>query len=73
MLANLSGSYDGVMALHRLMQSEEPTLSVEDTVPLEAGGETELKSMMRDPRYWKQKDPAFVKKVTEGFKSVYGE
>ncbi len=29
--------------------------------------------MMRDPKYWRDKDPAFVAKVTEGFKSVYGE
>jgi len=36
------------------------------------GDMNELKSMMRDPKYWKEKDPAFVAKVTEGFKKMYG-
>ena len=73
-LENLSSSYDGVLALHRLMQSEEPNLSVEaDSLPAASDAKDELKSMMRDPKYWREKDPAFVQKVTDGFKSVYGE
>jgi len=32
----------------------------------------ELQSMMRDPKYWRDRDPAFVAKVTEGFKNLYG-
>lgn len=73
-LANLSSSYDGVIALHRLMQSEEPNLSIDaDALPSAAEGESDLKAQMRDPKYWRDKDPAFVKKVTEGFKAIYGE
>lgn len=36
-----------------------------------SGGEQELQSMMRDPRYWKTRDPAFVAQVTEGFRRMY--
>jgi len=33
----------------------------------------ELSSMMRDPKYWREKDPAFVAKVTQGFQRLYGK
>ena len=71
-LNSLSSSYEGVLALHRMMKSGEPTLRKEAAVP-GAVGEQDLQSMMRDPRYWREKDPAFVAKVTEGFKNMYGE
>lgn len=35
--------------------------------------ESELSSMMRDPKYWREKDPAFVAKVTQGFENLYGK
>ena len=33
--------------------------------------ETELKQMMRDPRYWRDNDPEWITKVREGFKKLY--
>lgn len=71
-LNSLSSSYEGVLALERMMKSEEPGLKKE-TAKFEGTDEKDLQSMMKDPRYWRDKDPAFVAKVTEGFKSVYGE
>lgn len=71
-LTNLSSSYEGVLALYKMMQSDEPGLKRQTENP-SAVGEQDLQSMMRDPKYWRDKDPAFVAKVTEGFKSVYGE
>lgn len=35
--------------------------------------EAKLRSMMNDPRYWKTKDPDFVRQVSEGFKKLYPE
>jgi hypothetical protein len=32
----------------------------------------DLDNMIADPKYWRDKDPAFVKKVTDGFKELYG-
>ncbi len=69
-LNNLSSSFEGVMALYRLMKGEEPVMSREDA-QTGTGGEQELQSMMRDPRYWKTRDPAFVAQVTDGFRRVY--
>ena len=71
-LSNLAGSFEGVMALYRLMRGEEPVLSRED-MSSATGDERELQSMMRDPRYWKTKDPAFVAQVTEGFRRMYAQ
>ena len=35
--------------------------------------ELDLQSMMRDPKYWRDQDPSFVNKVTEGFQKLYGK
>lgn len=71
-LENLSSSFEGVLALYKMMQNEEPVMKKEASNPSETGAE-DLQSMMRDPKYWRDKDPATVKKVTEGFQKMYGE
>ncbi len=72
-LDNLSSSFEGVIALERMMKSGEPSLQRGSGANVEGVSHNELSSMMRDPRYWRDKDPSFVAKVTEGFKSVYGK
>ena len=72
-LASLSGSFEGVMALYRMMKGQEPGITPK---PETAGGdvsEGDLSAMMRDPRYYRERDPSFVAKVTEGFQKIYGE
>lgn len=71
-LSNLASSFEGVMALYRLMKGEEPVLSREEAQS-GSGNESELQTMMRDPRYWKTRDPAFVAQVTEGFRRMYAQ
>lgn len=70
-LDSLSSSYEGVLALHNMMGGKEPSLSQtgEKATPAEMN---DLNSMMRDPKYWRDKDPSFVAKVTEGFQKMYG-
>lgn len=70
--ATLSGSYEGILALHRMMQASEPELlggGEEAAAPL---SEDALALMMRDPRYWRRRDPDFVARVTAGFQKLYG-
>jgi hypothetical protein len=31
----------------------------------------ELRSMQNDPKYWQTKDPAFIQKVSDGYKRLY--
>lgn len=66
----LSKSYDGVMTLYRMMQAE-PGLLNEAAADERTLDQTQLDSMMRDPRYWRDRDPAFIAKVTEGYKRLY--
>ena len=71
-LENLSNSFEGVLALYKMMQTEEPGLKTGDTSNPAAMDMAELQSMMRDPKYWRDKDPVTVAKVTEGFEKAYG-
>ncbi|PCJ98563.1 MAG: hypothetical protein COA45_07535 [Zetaproteobacteria bacterium] len=71
-LDNLSSSFEGVVALHRMMKGEEPRLQRVSAQEKQGVNDLELSSMMRDPRYWKDKDPAYIAKVTQGFENLYG-
>lgn len=68
-LDSLSSSYEGVLALHNMMKGEEPSISTNTQTT--DSHDSDLQTMMRDPRYWRDKDPSFVAKVTEGFQRLY--
>ena len=53
-----------------MMQTAEPALD-KGGLAADDSSLDELKSMMRDPRYWRDRDPAFVRQVTQGFDRVY--
>lgn len=54
-------------------------ISGEEVIPTKSGNnaaqngltEEKLQEMLRDERYWKDKEPAFIKEVTEGFAALY--
>lgn len=72
-LSSLSGSFEGVMALHRMMKGQEPGIAMQPEIASANVSKGDLSTMMRDPRYYRDKDPAFVAKVTEGFQKMYSE
>lgn len=71
----LSSTAEGVLALHRMMEAGgEPPLKRDG-----GGGEgpapsdeAELRRMMRDPRYWRTREPELVRRVTDGFRRLVG-
>ena len=67
----LSGTYEGVLALHRMMQGAEPGLIEGSGAGGETTSEDGLRVLMQDPRYWRDHDPAFVQQVRDGFKRLY--
>jgi hypothetical protein len=67
----LSSTAEGVLAMEQMMQRPEPTLGRDVTAPTPTT-EAELRAMMRDPRYWRAREPAFVQRVTEGFRKLVG-
>jgi len=70
-LDSLSSSYDGVVALYNMMKGTEPNISSSDH-SVSGQSEREVQSMMRDPKYWRDKDPSFIAEVTQKFESLYG-
>lgn len=72
-LGSLSSSFEGVMALYRMMQGGNGEPAITD---IAASGpatpdEGALRGMMRDPRYWRDRDPSYVAQVTQGFQRMY--
>ena len=67
----LASSYDGVLAIHQMMQAREPAVLNESNGARAELDEGKLTRMMRDPRYWRERDPSFVAQVTEGFRRLY--
>jgi hypothetical protein len=69
--ATLAASYEGVLALHQMMRASEPELLCGGEEPTAEIDEDTLAEMMRDPCYWRQRDPEFIARVTAGFKRLY--
>ncbi len=68
---SLSSSIDGVIAMHQMMKTSEPSLMGNRGEITGARGESDLKQMMQDPRYWRDQDPAFIEQVRKGFLALY--
>ena len=69
----LASSYEGVLALHQMMRASEPELLAGAAEPASELSEAALVELMRDPRYWRQRDPEFIARVTAGFKRLYAD
>jgi hypothetical protein len=69
---SLNSSYYGVIALYNMMGAAEPGLVGVAGGAIDALSDAKLKDMMRDPRYWRDGDKDFIRKVDEGFKTLYG-
>ncbi|MEX2618395.1 MAG: hypothetical protein WD767_20105 [Alphaproteobacteria bacterium] len=54
-----------------LTEGDEAAAGTPGPSPDSAGAETELRGMMRDPRYWRDRDPAHVARVAGGFRQLY--
>jgi hypothetical protein len=67
----LAASYDGVLAMHQMMQAREPAVLQGADGPPSDLDEATLTRLMRDPRYWRDRDPAIVAQVTQGFQRLY--
>ncbi|MTI10734.1 capsid assembly protein [Curvivirga aplysinae] len=68
----LSSSYEGILAMYAMLdQAEEPTLLNGDIASnkLEEG---DLRKIMKSPKYWQDRDPATIRKVSEGYQRLYG-
>lgn len=66
----LATTAEGVIALYKMMSSNEPLIGKERT-DAEDLNEDKLKQMMKDPRYWRDRDKDYITKISNGFKKLY--
>ena len=64
-------SHEGILALETIMEAMKDGSFTAEAQPTAGQSEAELREMMNDPRYWKDRDPHFIKQVTEGFQGLY--
>ena len=69
--AALSGSYEGVVTLYEMMRKAEPEIVGQAGSGQLAVTEDSLRELIRDPRYWRDRDPEIVQRVTQGYRSLY--
>lgn len=70
-VTTLASSYEGVLALHQMMRAAEPEMVGADADADAGLSQDRLHEMMRDPRYWRDRDPEFVARVTAGFRRLF--
>ena len=66
----LCSSAQGIQSVYKMMQSMEPSVRTED-IASQNLTDAELRKMMRDPKYWRDQDPEYVRKIENGFKKLY--
>ena len=67
----LAANPAGVAAMHRMMQHGEPGFLSRNGPAGPAVDEAALRSLMNDPRYWRDHDPSVIAKVQDGFQRLY--
>ena len=60
----------GIQGVYRMMQSMEPDVKTE-TDGIKNLTDSDLRRMMRDPKYWRDGDTEYIRKIENGFKKLY--
>ena len=66
----LCASPQGIQGIYQMMQSIEPSVVAGDD-DMKKLSDSDLRRMMRDPKYWRDQDPEYVRKIENGFKKLY--
>ena len=64
-------SHEGILALETIMEAMKDGSFAAEAQSTAGHSEADLREMMNDPRYYKDRDPHFIKQVTEGFQALY--
>ncbi len=60
----------GIQGVYKMMQSMEPVVETQKNEN-ETLTDSDLRRMMQDPKYWRDSDPEYVRKIENGFKKLY--
>ena len=66
----LCSTPQGIQGIYKMMQSMEPEVLTDKNVN-ENLTDDDLRNMMKDPKYWRDQDPEYVRKIENGFKKLY--
>ena len=66
----LCATPQGIRSIYAMMQTMEPSIETNEA-PQKNLTDDELRRMMRDPKYWRDMDPEYVRKIENGFKKLY--
>lgn len=67
---NLSSNIHGIKSIYQMMQTMEPEIRI-DANTTESLGDNELRLMMKNPKYWRDRDPEYIRNIENGFKKLY--
>lgn len=66
----LCSTPQGIQGVYKMMQSMEPEVLTDESVN-ENLSDDDLRKMMQDPKYWRDHDSEYVRKIENGFKKLY--
>ena len=66
----LCSTPQGIQGMYRMMQSLEPDVLTNKNTTENLTDDV-LRHMMRDPKYWRDHDEEYVRKIENGFKKLY--
>ena len=66
----LCATPQGIQSMYKMMQSMEPDVKT-DKNETQNLTDSDLRRMMRDPKYWRDNDIEYIRKIENGFKKLY--
>ena len=67
---SLCSTPQGIQSVYKMMQSMEPNIKT-DKNENENLSDSDLRRMMRDPKYWRDGYTEYIRKIENGFKKLY--
>ena len=68
----LCATPQGIQSVYKMMQSMEPNVQT-DKNETQNLTDSDLRRMMRDPKYWRDNDVEYIRKIENGFKKLYAK
>jgi hypothetical protein len=68
----LCATPQGIQSVYKMMQSMEPDVQT-DKNETQNLTDSDLRQMMRDPKYWRDNDAEYIRKIENGFKKLYSK
>ena len=66
----LCSTPQGIQGIHKMMRSMGPNVHTEQN-SIQNLTDAQLRTMMRDPKYWRDNDADYIRKIENGFKKLY--